>query len=686
MADATSTTLAITAARDCTWNARSEASWLQLASTSGQGASTIAVTVGSNAQAASRSGAIVVNEQRLMLTQDGRGCTITLSGPTTPVAVAGGRANMQVSTLAGCPWTVTTSAPWLTPLTTSGSGGATVAYDVSANTGAAREASLTVAGRTFIVSQDAAPTAPPCSFSINPTSRDLPATGGRVSVAVTSQAGCAWSTTGGTSWATLDTASGTGSGTAEYTVAPNPTISTRQTTLTIAGRVHTVSQAGLVCSFTLTPGSQSFSATGGDGEVTVGTLAICPWTASTNAGWVTLTTPGGTGPGPLSYRVLTNTTTVSRTATITVGGQTHTITQSGAAPPCTYDLAPPSRTVAATGATATVTLTTTAGCAWTAVSSESWLAVAPTSAGGTGPAEITYTAAANTATSDRTATITVAGKVHTVTQSAAAPECTYDVAPASRTVGSTGITTTVALTTAAGCPWTAVSSQTWLAIAMGSTGGSGPAEITYTVAANTTSSSRMATVTVGGRTHTVTQDAPPVTCTYDVAPAARTVASTGITTTVALTTAAGCPWTAVSSQTWLAIAMGSTGGSGPATITYTVAANTTSSSRTATVTVGGRTHTVTQDPPPVTCTYSLSPASREFQPAGGSGTVMVTTGATCPWTAVSSDPSWLAVTNATGSGSMNIAYVVAPTGMGNDRTATITVNGQVHTVRQRRTN
>jgi hypothetical protein len=595
IADATSTTLTISAARDCAWSARSEASWLQLASTSGQGASTIAVTVGSNAQAASRSGNIVVNDQRLTLTQEGRGCTITLSGPTTPMPVAGGRATMQVSTLAGCPWTVTSSAPWLTPLTTSGSGAGNVAYDVSANTGAIREASLTVAGRTFIVSQDAAPTAPPCSFSINPTSRDVPATGGRVSVSVTAQAGCAWSATGGTSWVTLDTTSGTGSATADYTVLPNPTISARQTTLTIAGRVHTVNQAGLVCSFTLTPGARSFSATGGDGSITVDTLPICPWTATTNAGWVTLTTPSGTGPGPLSYRVLTNTTTLSRSATITVGGQTHTITQSGAAPPCSYALAPSSRTVAATGATATVTLTTTAGCAWTAVSSEGWLSVASTSAGGTGPAEITYTAAANTATSSRTATITVAGEVHTVTQSAATPACTYDVAPPSRTVASTGITATVALTTAPGCPWTAVSSQTWLTIAMGSAGGSGPADITYTVAPNTTSSSRTATVTVGGRTHTVTQDAPPVTCTY-----------------------------------------------------------------------------------------SLSPASREFQPAGGSGTVTLTTGPTCPWTAVSSD-TWLMVTNTGGTGSATINYVVAAGSMSVDRTATITVQGQVHTVRQRRT-
>ena len=88
-ADASSTTLTISAARDCTWKAQSEVSWLQLASTSGQGASTIAVTVASNTQAAARNGVIIVNDQRLTFNQEGRGCTITLSGPTSPMPCFG---------------------------------------------------------------------------------------------------------------------------------------------------------------------------------------------------------------------------------------------------------------------------------------------------------------------------------------------------------------------------------------------------------------------------------------------------------------------------------------------------------------------------------------------------------------------------------------------------------------------
>jgi hypothetical protein len=63
---------------------------------------------------------------------------------------------------------------------------------------------------------------------------------------------------------------------------------------------------------------------------------------------------------------------------------------------------------------------------------------------------------------------------------------------------------------------------------------------------------------------------------------------------------------------------------------------------------------------------------------------MVTTGPTCAWTAVSSD-GWVTVTNPNGTGTATINYVVGSTGTGVDRTATITVNGQVHSIRQRRT-
>jgi hypothetical protein len=62
--------------------------------------------------------------------------------------------------------------------------------------------------------------------------------------------------------------------------------------------------------------------------------------------------------------------------------------------------------------------------------------------------------------------------------------------------------------------------------------------------------------------------------------------------TITLTTSAGCNWTASSSASWLAL--GDNAGSGPTTITFGYGANPYRQSRTATITVGGQTISVTQ--------------------------------------------------------------------------------------------
>jgi len=83
-----------------------------------------------------------------------------------------------------------------------------------------------------------------CSFSINPTSASFAAAGGSASVTVTTQAGCNWTAASNNSFITITSgASGTGSGTVNYSVAAN-TSTARSGSLTIAGLTHSVSQAG----------------------------------------------------------------------------------------------------------------------------------------------------------------------------------------------------------------------------------------------------------------------------------------------------------------------------------------------------------------------------------------------------------------------------------------------------------
>jgi Zn-dependent metalloprotease len=84
-----------------------------------------------------------------------------------------------------------------------------------------------------------------CSFSINPTSASFAAAGGSASVSVTTQAGCNWTAVSNDSFITITSgASGSGSGTVNYSVAANTASTSRNGSMTIAGLNFGVSQAG----------------------------------------------------------------------------------------------------------------------------------------------------------------------------------------------------------------------------------------------------------------------------------------------------------------------------------------------------------------------------------------------------------------------------------------------------------
>ncbi len=200
---------------------------------------------------------------------------------------------------------------------------------------------------------------------------------------------------------------------------------------------YTIAYVGLnpACSYIASPPSpSSFAALGGNGSVSVDTSSDCPWTASSNDGWITITSgASGTGPGTVSFLVNSNTGTSSRTGSLRVAGQTVTVSQQAGAT-CTYTLNPTQQDIPAGGGTGSVGVTAGPGCAWTASSNVSWITV---TAGwsGSGIGTVVYSVAANLSTSPRTGTLTIAGKTLTVNQAASAGVPAISVSPASLKFG-----------------------------------------------------------------------------------------------------------------------------------------------------------------------------------------------------------------------------------------------------------
>ena len=174
-------------------------------------------------------------------------------------------------------------------------------------------------------------------------------------------------------------------------------------------------------------------------------------------------------------------------------------------PACTFGISPTSQSFSAAGGTGSVGVTTQTGCPWTASENATWIHIT-SGASGNGNGSVGYTVDANTSSSPRTGTMTVAGQVFTVNQSGAAT-CTFSISPTTASYTRTGGTGTVAVTVTAGtgCNWTAVSNASWITITGGASG-SGNGTVSYSVGPyGGPPKKRTGTATIAGQTFTVNQ-------------------------------------------------------------------------------------------------------------------------------------------------------------------------------------
>ena len=116
--------------------------------------------------------------------------------------------------------------------------------------------------------------------------------------------------------------------TAYVDVAPCILIGGSSTGLICVSVANTSSGSSQACSFSLSPTNQSFDTAGGTGNVSVQTSSGCSWSATTNVTWVSVTSgASGTGNGTVVYQVQPNTTGQARSGSLTIAGQTFTVSQ-----------------------------------------------------------------------------------------------------------------------------------------------------------------------------------------------------------------------------------------------------------------------------------------------------------------------------------------------------------------------
>ncbi len=260
-------------------------------------------------------------------------CSSSILPTNASYDAGGGEGTVTVTDALDCVWTATSDASWITILSgTTGSIGGTVSYTVASNADYfARTGTMTIAGQTFTVDQAASLD---CLFHLDPASITLPAKGGSKIVKVFSLGvPCGWTAASNDPFITITGgASGTGSGKVDYTVPGNTNTTALSGTMTIAGQSFTVNQDAGGCKFKLSSKHRKFKAAGGSTTVKVKpNFSDCNWTAVSNDSFISITDgASGVGKGTVSYAVAANTNTVPVTGTMTIAGETFTVTQAGA--------------------------------------------------------------------------------------------------------------------------------------------------------------------------------------------------------------------------------------------------------------------------------------------------------------------------------------------------------------------
>ncbi len=134
----------------------------------------------------------------------------------------------------------------------------------------------------------------PCTYSLSPTGQSFTSAGGLGAFTVNTASTCTWNPVSNVGWITILPSGSKGTAKVNYAVAANNGAA-RTGQISVGGQNYNIDQSAQSCTYSIGPAYASFSANGGDSRVIVDTPTGCSWTATSNAGWLSVTS----GPAPV---------------------------------------------------------------------------------------------------------------------------------------------------------------------------------------------------------------------------------------------------------------------------------------------------------------------------------------------------------------------------------------------------
>ena len=488
------------------WSATVSADWLTISPSSGEaGKNSVKVEVEENRTGQPRSATITISDkestQKVSVTvrQEALKASLTVSPESLEFSANKGEEMLNVTS--NTDWVITKDAEWITLDSDKGKGLATIAAGVTENTSlTSRTGSITVSTtdgsvkKTVSVRQSGADVI----FTIDKNEFNVAAVGESFSVKVTHNIG--YKINSQPEWVKqTDKANSGNVDTYTFTAEANTSTEAREGVIVFCNDNNecvpvTVKQAGANATLSVSPAELTFTANTESKSLDV--TSNTAWTAASGASWAKLNKTNGSGNAQIAVTAEENTAITQRSATITIktadgkASATVKVTQSSAN--VIFSVDRNEFNVAAAGESFSVKVTHNIG--YKINSQPEW--VKQTGKVPSGNTDTyTFKTEVNTSTAAREGVIVFCNDNNEcvpVTVKQAGASTTLSVSPAELTF--TAKPESKSFSVSSNTDWSVASSADWVKI--GTTSGSGNAQVTASAEENTATTQRTATITL----------------------------------------------------------------------------------------------------------------------------------------------------------------------------------------------
>ena len=488
------------------WSATVSADWLTISPSSGEaGKNSVKVEVEENRTGQPRSATITISDkestQKVSVTvrQEALKASLTVSPESLEFSANKGEEMLNVTS--NTDWVITKDAEWITLDSDKGKGLATIAAGVTENTSlTSRTGSITVSTsdgsvkKTVSVRQSGAAVV----FTIDRNEFSVAAAGESFSVKVTHNIG--YKINSQPEWVKqTDKVTSGNTDTYTFNAEANTSTEAREGVIVFCNDNNecvpvTVKQAGANATLSVSPAELTFTAK--SESKTFSIASNTAWTATSSAPWAKINAASGSGNAQVVVSAEENTAITQRSATVTIktadGKASATVKVTQSAANVIFSVDKNEHSVAAAGGDFTVKVTRNIG--YKINSQPEW--VKQTGMEPSGNTDTyTFKAEANTTTEAREDVIVFCNDNNEriqVTVKQAGAKASLSVSPAELTF--TAKPESKSFSVSSNTDWSVASSADWVKI--GTTSGSGNAQVTASAEENTATTQRTATITL----------------------------------------------------------------------------------------------------------------------------------------------------------------------------------------------